>query len=76
MAGLHVIVVIQALNLAGAARVSEAGLCELALACGGLHTLNMTGCESVTVNGLHALVEGLKYVKPAATFFGFDRLLV
>lgn len=33
--------------------------------------LNMTGCESITVKGLKALIHGLKYVQMGVSFLGF-----
>jgi len=62
---------LQAINVAGAKKISEAGLCEVARRCGNLGTLNVGGCELVTRNGLLALIEGLEYVEEAKTFFGF-----
>jgi len=62
---------LETLNLAGNKLVSEAGLCHLAQRCPALRSLNLTGCEEVTLNGLRALIEGLEYVVEAKTFFGF-----
>ena len=34
-------------------------------------TLNVTGCEDVTQNGVFALIAGLRYVKMSTRFLGF-----
>ncbi|KAJ1446630.1 hypothetical protein M885DRAFT_236723 [Pelagophyceae sp. CCMP2097] len=59
------------LNVAGARRLSEAAFGELATACRALGTLDCTGCDEVTVNGLRSLVEGVGFVREATSFFGF-----
>lgn len=54
-------------------QVTEQGICCLAQNCPGLHTLNVTGCAEVSVEGLHGLICGIGegIVMEAKTFFGF-----
>ena len=62
---------LQAVNLAGLARITEEALWFLATRCEGLLMLNLTGCERVTVVGLDHLIRGLNFVEKAVSFMGF-----
>ena len=60
------------LNVAGAKHLSEGVFGELVSRCRHLKTLNVTGCDDMTSNGMRALVEGLApHVREATSFVGF-----
>jgi hypothetical protein len=63
---------LQAVNLVSVVKITEAAMVALAQSCKGLLMLNLTGCENITVNGLKALIHGLKYVDEGRSFFGFQ----
>jgi F-box and leucine-rich repeat protein 2/20 len=64
---------LQALNLAGLRKLNETVLCVIAEHCQDvLCTLNITGCEKITSNGLDAIIEGFPLVKASATYVGFQ----
>lgn len=62
---------LQSLNLAGLLKVSENALYNMTRYCPNILMLNVTGCESITTDGLKALVQGLEYVEMGLTFIGF-----
>lgn len=63
---------LQTLYVNGCFQVTELGLAEVAQNCRNLLYLNVTGCENITDEGLHTLCRGLKYVKPAKEYYGFE----
>jgi hypothetical protein len=65
---------LQALNLAGLRSLTEGAIFRTLQASPGILMLNVTGCELVTVNGLHSMISGLQYVIEAKTYFGFKPL--
>lgn len=66
---------LQALNLAGLRKLTENVLCVMAEHCQDvLCTLNITGCEKITTNGLDAIIEGFALVHPALAYVGFQPL--
>ena len=62
---------LQSLNLAGSVAITERGLGYMVSGAPNLGTLNVTGCQEITVNGLRAAIEGNGYVVEAKSFFGF-----
>lgn len=62
---------LQQLNLGGVIHVTEMGLYYLAVNCVHLHTLNVDGCEKVTVKGLDNMIVGRKFVERSPDFFGY-----
>ena len=62
---------LQQLNLGGVIQVTEMGLYHLAVNCVHLHTLNVDGCEKVTVKGLGNMIRGRKFVERSPDFFGY-----
>lgn len=63
---------LQALNLAGLRLLSELVICTIAEYCKDiLCTLNITGCDKITANGLDALIEGFIYVQRSSNYVGF-----
>jgi hypothetical protein len=62
---------LQALNLVGLQHLTEMTMYEVSQHCPGILMLNMSGCPNITVNGLKAVVQGLKYVQMSHSFVGF-----
>ena len=62
---------LQALNVAGLLKLKETILYNISQSCPGMMMLNITGCEQISTRGLKALIEGLKFVELAVSFFGF-----
>jgi hypothetical protein len=62
---------LQALSLVGLQQLTELTMYEISQHCPGILMLNMSGCPNVTVNGLKAVVAGLKYVQMSQSFIGF-----
>ena len=63
---------IHALNLAGLRKLTELSLCAMAEHCRDtLLTLNITGCDLITNNGIAAIIAGFTYVQNAVSYIGF-----
>ena len=63
---------LHALNLAGLRKLTEVSLCAMAEHCRDtLLTLNITGCDLITNNGIAAIIAGFTYVQNAVSYIGF-----
>lgn len=65
---------LQCANLVQLTSLTEASMMHLTQNCKGLLMLNVTGCDNITINGMKALVKGLKYVQLGVSFMGFRPL--
>ena len=67
-----ILAMLQSLNIASCARVTEGGVCAVAVSSSKtLQLLNMTGCERIAASSLEHLLSGLPFCERAETFFGF-----
>ena len=63
---------LQSLNIASCAKVTEGGVCAVAVGSSKtVQLLNMTGCERIAASSLEHLLNGLPFCERAETFFGF-----
>lgn len=62
---------LQAINVSGISAVTERAFGALARYCKGLLMLNATGCTELSASGLNAMVQGLRFVQHASSFYGF-----